>query len=489
MRQTRRRFLKMALGAGALGVSQLTRAGGSETRPYSSPAMVRDSRPNIVVILADDLGYGDLGCYGHGQFKTPNLDRMAAEGARLMQFNTPAPYCAPTRAALMTGRYPWRCGLSRNPHPTQDTIVNRIDPVADKVGLPTTEITLGQMFKGAGYATACIGKWHLGHHPEFYPTRRGFDEYLGIPYSNDMRPVHLLDGERIVEYPVVQTTLTRRYTQRALQFIERNRSQPFFLYFAHMHPHKPLAPGEAYYKKSGAGLYGDVVAELDWSVGEVLGKLKDLHLDQNTLVVFTSDNGPWYGGSTGGLRGMKGRSFEGGYRVPCIARWPGRIPAGHVNHALAIIMDIFPTVLGAAGVGLPSDRVLDGRDIMPLFTSSARSPHEVIFGMTGPRLATVRDERWKLHIRKPSERKFSRPEEEWIDPRAPDGVTILAPFEQFKPNTHPGLRTGDAPKPMMLFDLQTDPGEQHDVAAEHPEVVARLKAHYDAMNGELPSNT
>ena len=174
--------------------------------------------------------------------------------------------------------------------------------------------------------------------------------------------------------------------------------------------------------------------------------------------------------------------------MPCIARWPGRIPAGHVNHALAIIMDIFPTVLGAAGVGLPSDRLLDGRDIMPLFTSSARSPHEVIFGMTGPHLATVRDERWKLHIRKPSERKFSRPEEEWIDPRAPDGVTILAPFEQFKPNAHPGLRTGDAPKSMMLFDLRTDPGEQHDVAAEHPEVVARLKAHYDAMSRELSSN-
>jgi len=293
-----------------------------------------------VVILADDLGYGDLGCYGHPAFKTPHLDRMAAQGARLTSFNTPMPFCAPTRASLMTGRYPWRCGLTTNPHPAQDGLRLGMGTARDSAGLPFSEITLGRHLQRAGYVTACIGKWHLGHQPEFLPTRRGFDEYLGIPYSNDMRPVKLLDGEQVVEYPVVQTTLTARYTQRALRFIEHNRSRPFFLYLAHMHVHKPLAPGEMFYRKSNAGLYGDTVAELDWSVGEIMKGLKELGLDESTFVIFTSDNGPWYGGSTGGLRGMKASTFEGGYRVPFIARWPGRIPAGHVNDGLAVMMDI-----------------------------------------------------------------------------------------------------------------------------------------------------
>ena len=300
-----------------------------------------------------------------------------------------------------------------------------------------------------------------------------------------MRPVQLLDGEQVVEYPVVLTTLTRRYTERAMRFIERNRSQPFFLYFAHMHPHKPLAPGEAFYKKSGAGIYGDVIAELDASVGEVLTRLKELHLDTNTLVLFTSDNGPWYGGSTGGLRGMKGSSFEGGYRVPLLARWPGKIPPGHVNHAPAILMDLFPTALAAAGVALPPDRVLDGRNLLPMLTSDAMSPHEVVFGMSGGRLAAVRDARWKLHLSKPND-PLPPPVP---DPRGPDGVTILAPFEQCTPDELPGLRTGDAPRPTMLFDLLNDPGEQRDVAAEHPEEVTRLSTFADAMKREMTLKT
>jgi uncharacterized sulfatase len=436
-------------------------------------AVAADRPPNVVVILADDLGYGDLGCYGHPKFKTPHLDRMAAEGARLTQFNTPAPFCAPTRASLLTGRYPFRSGMTQNPAPDGG-------PKADAVALAASEITLAQVLKSAGYSTSIVGKWHLGHKPESLPTRRGFDEYFGVPYSNDMRPVQLLEGEKVVEYPLVQATLTQRYTARALDFLERNRNRPFFLYFAHAMPHKPLATNEKYYRKSGAGLYGDVLAELDDSVGQVLAKLKELNLDEKTFVVFTSDNGPWYGGSSGGLRGMKATSYEGGYRVPCIARWPGRIPKGHVSHELAVMMDLFATVLKVAGVTMPDQRILDGRDILPLFTSDAKSPHEFVLGHQGDRIATIRDSRWKLHVFAPNDRtEKAGPDGRWIDPRGPDGVTILAPYEQAQPSEYPGLRSGDPSKPMQLFDLQADPGEQHDVAAEHPEVVARLKSLYD----------
>jgi len=437
-------------------------------------------RPNIILILADDLGYGDLACYGHPKFKTPNLDRMAAKGARLTQFNCPMAFCAPTRASLMTGRYPFRCGMTSNPTPDGK-------PPANEVHLPESERTLAQLLKQAGYDTGMVGKWHLGHaKPEWLPTGRGFDEYFGIPYSNDMRPVHLIEGAKVVEYPVVQATLTQRYTKRALDFIQRNRQRPFFLYFAHAMPHKPLAASEDFYKKSGAGLYGDAMAELDWSVGQLLDKLKELGIEKQTFVAFTSDNGPWFGGSTGGLRGMKGSSYEGGYRVPCIAWWPGKIPGGHVSHELSVMMDLSATTLKIAGVKLPKDLVLDGCDIMPLFCSNAKSPHEFIFGGQGPNLATVRDARWKLHVLSGRDhfKTFDKPGERWIDPRGPDGVTILAPYEQYQPSEHPGLRTGDDPKPMQLFDLQSDPGEQHDVAAQHPDVVARLKKAFDEMNAQ-----
>jgi arylsulfatase A-like enzyme len=438
-------------------------------------------RPNVVIILADDLGYGDLACYGHPRFKTPNLDRMAAEGAKLTQFNCPAPFCAPTRASLMTGRYPLRCGMPNNPAPDGP-------PQVRDLHLPESEATLAQLFNAAGYATGMVGKWHLGHAQEkWLPTQRGFDEYLGIPYSNDMRPVQLLEGTQRAEYPLVQATLTERYTERAVAFIERNKDRPFFFYFAHAMPHKPLAASEAYYKQSGSGLYADVISELDASVGRVLEKLRELRLDENTLVFFTSDNGAWFGGSCGGLRGMKGSSYEGGYRVPCIARWPGRISRGHVSHEPAVMMDLFSTALTATKIALPAGRVFDGRDIMPLLTGDAASPHDTILGTQGARLAVIRDKRWKLHVLPPRDNfmTLDKPGERWIDPRGPDGVTILAPYEQYQPSEHPGLRSGAAPRAMQLFDLQNDPGEQQDVAAEHPDVVARLKELFDAASSEL----
>lgn len=433
---------------------------------------------NVIIVFADDLGWGDLGCYGHPQFKTPHIDRLAAEGARLTNFYSCCPYCAPSRVGLQTGRYQFRSGVVTNPAP--DGGVNR-------VGIPDDEITLGEAFQAAGYQTACIGKWHLGHQLNYYPTRHGYGEYLGILYSNDMRPVQLIDGQRVVEYPVFQPTLTRRYTERALAFIEQNRNQPFFLYLPHAMPHKPLAASERFYKKSGAGLYGDVIAELDWSVGQVLDKLAELGIDGQTLILFTSDNGPWYGGSTGGLRGMKGQVFEGGIRVPLLARWPGTIPPGHVSDEPAITLDLFTTALLVAGINVPGDRVIDGKDILPLLTSEATSPHESLYSMRGDRLSTVRSGPWKLHMGPGGgrARPTMAPEEKWVDPRGPDGVTIVAQYEQAHPSQFPGVATGDPVEDLALFHLQSDPAEQHNVAAEHPDVVARLRRLFDQMNTQV----
>lgn len=438
-------------------------------------------QPNFVLIFADDLGYGDLASYGHASFQTPHLDRMAAEGARFTNFYVPMPYCAPSRASILTGRYPFRHGVVGNPTP---------DNGVNDYGLPATEVTIAQALKQQGYVTTCIGKWHLGHIPEYLPTKRGFDSYFGILYSNDMRPVQLVEDDRVVEYPVVQGTLTKRYTEQALRFIESERDEPFFLYLAHPMPHKPLAASEDFYTPdSPDDLYADVIRELDWSVGQILAKLRDLDLDRKTLVIFTSDNGPSWGGSTGGLRGMKGRTWDGGIRVPLIAWWPGRIPAGLVSKEVAASIDICPTFAKLAGASLPDDRIVDGLDIFPLMTSAdARSPHEAILAMSGGRLHIVRAGKWKLHVRSPGPSRGPANIQSYLESsfnfRRPDGTTIIAPFEQPHPMRHPGVLTGDARKDMMLFDLEADPSEQHDVADSHPDVVKTLKALFDEHDGE-----
>jgi uncharacterized sulfatase len=452
--------------------------------PALAQSQASSGLPNIVVVFADDLGYGDVGCFSENcPFETPRLDRMAREGVRLTNFYVPTPYCAPSRGTLLTGRYPFRHTVVRNPAP---------DVGESNFGLPPEEQTIAELLKTAGYATAAIGKWHLGHKPRWLPRTQGFDQYFGILYSNDMFPVQLVRNETVVEYPVVQASLTRRYTDRALDFIGRHRDRPFFLYLPHAMPHKPLAVSDNFYTpETRDDLYADVISELDAAVGQLLDGIQEMGLDDRTLVVFTSDNGPWYGGSTGGLRGMKGRTWDGGLRVPAIARMPGVIPRGVVNDAPAATIDLLPTICSLAGVSLPTDRVIDGKNILPLWKDSAApSPHEAIFSMQGASLATVRSGKWKLHVRNPGPPRFidlSQSElENWIDPRAPDGVTILAPFEQAKPTQHPGLTEGDPPKEMMLFDLDNDAGEQHDIAAAHPEQVSRLLALFREMEKQVP---
>lgn len=449
-----------------------------------SPAFCSD-RPNVILIFADDLGYGDVECFNQEcPFETPRLNRMAAEGAMLTNFYVPTPYCAPSRGTLLTGRYPFRHSVVGNPAP---------DGGQSNFGLPLNEITIAEILRERGYRTAAYGKWHLGHKEKWLPRKQGFDEYLGILYSNDMFPVQLVRNETVVEYPVVQAQLTRRYTAAATDFVRRNKDNPFFLYLPHAMPHKPLAASDDFYTPETRGnLYADVIRELDWSVGQVLDEVARLGLDRRTLVIFTSDNGPWFGGSTGGLRGMKGKTWEGGLRVPMIARMPGVIPAGVVNHAAAATVDLLPTLCRLTSSTVPADRVLDGHNIMPLLTGSkTTSPHEAIFGMRGRNLATVRSGKWKLHVHPPGPRMFARLSDRerrnWKDPRGPDGVILLAPYEQAMPHQHPGVETGCPSEPMMLFDLENDRAEQTNVADRHPEVVARLKKLFDNTAAQVPT--
>lgn len=359
--------------------------------------------PNIVLIFADDLGYGDLGCYGHPTIRTPNLDRMAQEGARLTSFYVPAPVCSPSRAALLTGRYPVRCGMPGNTGPGSDK------------HLPDSEVTIAQVLKESGYRTMAVGKWHLGHQdPELLPTGRGFDHWFGLPYSNDMRkpwvqteiPLRLYRDSEPIGDPGNQEDLTERYTQEAVRFIREQDNRPFFLYLPHSMPHLPVRASDKFKGQSDAGLYGDVIETLDWSTGQIREALKDTGQESNTLVIFTSDNGPWLNlpdrmlregnerwdaGSPGPLRGSKGTTYEGGVRVPFLACWPGRIPAGVRSNEVGATIDLFTTLIHLGGGETPGDRTIDGRNIFPLLEAGAKSPHDRVYFFRGSTLQAVRE--------------------------------------------------------------------------------------------------
>ena len=417
------------------------------------------SRPNFVVILIDDMGYGDIGPFGSKLNRTPCLDRMAAEGMKLTSFYA-APVCTPSRAQMMTGCYAKRVSLP-----------NVLGPVS-RIGISSSERTVADLLKQQGYVTMCVGKWHLGDQPAFLPTGHGFDHYLGLPYSNDMGgsgqpgdrrpPVPLLRDQRVVEAPAKQDKLVERYTEEAVKFITANKDRHFFLYLPHTAVHVPIHPGKGFQGKSANGRYGDWVEEVDWSTGRVLDTLRKLKLDARTLVIFTSDNGPWRskgkdGGVAGPLRGGKTSTWEGGVREPTIAWWPGRIRTGSACDAMMSEMDVLPTLVKLAGGAVPTDRPIDGKDIWLLLSGESRqSPHEALFYFKGDRLEAVRSGAWKVAIVEQIE----------------NGVD-----KEKKPSTKPFT-----PK---LFNLDADIGETTDVAAQHHDVVKRLRGYIRQMDRDL----
>jgi arylsulfatase A-like enzyme len=427
----------------------------------TSAAASTDRPPNIVIIYADDLGCGDLGCYGHPTIRTPNLDRMAAEGMRFTQFYSAAEVCTPSRAALLTGRYPIRSGMC---HDQVRVLRNN-----STGGLPDVEVTLAEQLKEQGYRTACIGKWHLGvwsNDPKHHPMHHGFDVHFGLPHSNDMNPsagnpkmanalaeqkaaywnAPLYRGLKLVEQPADQTTLTRRYTEEAVKFITEGKDKPFFLYFPHTFPHTPLFASPEFKGRSARGLYGDVVEELDWSVGRVLDALRNQGLADNTLVIFSSDNGPWLlmgetGGCAGLLREGKGSTWEGGMRVPGLAWWPGKIKPS-VCRDVACTMDLFTTCAKLGGATIPQDRVVDGRDITPLLLGTGGVERDIFCYYRGQRLYAARVGAWKAHF-----------------------ITQPA-YGPEKPVTH------EVPE---LYNLEEDPGEIRNVAAMHPDIITQIQ--------------
>jgi arylsulfatase A-like enzyme len=427
-----------------------------------------NSKPNVVIILTDDMGYGDISCYNKNQIKTPNIDGLAAEGVRFTDFYVPTPYCAPSRATLLTGRFPLRHGMVQNPAP---------DAGINNIGLNASEVTMGQLFQGAGYHTKCIGKWHLGHKPEYFPVKHGFDEYFGILYSNDMRPVQIIGNQDTIEYPVDQRLLTKKYTEKALDFIQRNQHSPFFLYLAHAMPHKPLAASANFYSNGDhQELYNSVIRELDWSTGEVISKLKQLGILENTIVIFMSDNGPWYGGSTGGLKGMKATNWEGGVRVPFIIRYPKQFPQGKTVSTPAWSPDILPTIMKLTGIETNPVITLDGKDISAIIRGKSTS-HSPIFTMKDTVIRTIRDGKWKLFLTRPDYYK-AVDLKNWKDNRAPDGTTILAPVEQATPADYPGLKPEKMDGEMLLFDLEKDPAESTDLSGKYPRIKEEMIMKY-----------
>jgi len=455
----RREFLRL-LAAGGAAVPLARFAFGAEQVEQARP-------PNVVVIFVDDLGYDDLGCFwtpnqepGYERIETPRLDAMAADGVRFTDFYVAASVCTPSRAALMTGCYAQRVGLAGP---------RLVLYPGSTIGINPDETTIAELLKARGYATACIGKWHLGHLPPFLPTRHGFDRYYGIPYSNDMKPTVLMRDEQVIEQPAVQETLTERYTNEAVEFITENKDRPFFLYLPHTMPHTPLHVSDTFKGKSKRGIYGDVVECLDWSAGRILDTLATLGLDDNTLVVFTSDNGPWllrgkHGGKAQPLRSGKCTTYEGGMRVPCLMRWPGRIPAGTSCSEVATTMDLLPTLAGLAGAALPEDRIIDGKDIWPLMAgvNGAKSPHEAFCYYHRYTLEAVRSGKWKLMFERTTKQEF---------PYRWGGMKKQGHKDEIVPEA--------------LYDLEADIGETTNLITEHPDVARRLRELADTMRDDL----
>ena len=468
----RRQFVKFIAAGGVAGMAGTMLSGCTEgslsrmTKPSAERGRDTRNKPNVVIIFCDDLGYGDPGCYGHPTIHTPNIDRMAQEGQKWTDFYAAASVCTPSRAALMTGRLPIRSGMCSDKR--------RVLFPNSAGGLPAREMTTAEALKPQGYATACIGKWHLGHLPQYLPTQNGFDSYFGIPYSNDMdhvagapadlgraKPewwnVPLMRNEQIIERPANQYTLTKRYTDEAVKFIRQSENKPFFLYFAHTFPHVPLFASKDFGGESLRGLYGDVVEELDWSVGKVLQTLKDEALAENTLVVFTSDNGPWltqqqFGGSAGLLREGKGCTWEGGMREPCIMWWPGKIEPGIVRD-IGSTMDLFTTVLKLAGAAVPTDRVIDGVDLGPAMFGTGHSPRKVMFYYRGAKLYAVRKGPYKAHF-------FTKP----------------AYGRNLKETRH---------DPPLLYHLGHDPSEKVDASKNHPEIIEDIRREVERHLADL----
>ena len=407
-------------------------------------------QPNIILINCDDLGYGDLGCYGSTVNKTPALDKMAEEGMRFTDFYMASPVCSPSRGAMLTGCYPPRIGFG--------SFDGRwvLFP-GQGLGLNPKEITIARLLKEQNYATKIVGKWHCGDQKEFLPTRHGFDSYYGIPYSNDMGrqreddkypPLPLLRDEDVIQAQPDQTSITERYVEESVRFIRDNKNKPFFLYFAHMHVHLPHYPPQRFMPDSKNGVYGAAVACIDWATDVLLHELKDLGLDDNTLVIFTSDNGSRArdeGGSNAPLRATKGTTWEGGQRVPCIMRWPGKIPAGQTNSELTLSMDFYPTLAEIAGATVPTDRIIDGKDIRPLMFDEldAQSQHDAFFYYKRKTIEAVRSGPWKLHIRKDDE------------------------------------------EIQELYNLDTDVGETNNVYDQNPNIVKDLMTKVDACRQDI----
>jgi len=428
-------------------------------------------RPNFILILTDDQGYADLGCYGARGFSTPNLDRMAAEGVRFTDFYAAAPICSPARAALLTGCYPQRVGITRVLGPNSES------------GIHPDEQLLPELLRASGYRTALFGKWHLGRLPKFLPLHHGFDEFFGTPGSNDMGAnmepearrrgragVELMEGDKVIEVDPDQRFLTARYLERALHFIRADRHKPFFLYFAPNMPHTPLFVSPRFKGTTERGLYGDVIAEIDWAVGQILDRLRRDRIAENTLVIFSSDNGPWlifgdHGGSALPLRGGKREVWEGGFRVPAIFWWPEHIPAARTCQELATQMDIMPTLLRLAGASMPRLSI-DGKDIWPLISGvpGASSPHQAFYYYYDYELRACRSGRWKLVL---PHTDHAAPDPARIGSGGVRGAVRSVTYHQ------------------ALYDLILDPAETTDVAPRYPDVVKKLLGHVEWARAEL----